>query len=420
MMKSLITVSSLIEKLKEESITACGICDENLYGVMEFYNTCLENQIKPIIGLEVEINNHPFYLYAKNYEGYRGLLKIHTKKEKNELGMIDIETYKENLNLVLLYTHIEAYATYASHFPNLYIGYTTEYEKNNAYLVTTKVVFCPDIKCFKRSNSDTLNMLTAIEKVEPFAFIQKKEYEKNSWEYAQNEFIEEESTSEFIREIDIQIPKNNRYIPKYDKAIEDSAIYLTSLAKKGLTKRCHGVVTKEYLSRLEYELSVIQKMGFADYFLIVYDYVLFAKKHGILVGAGRGSAVGSLVSYSLGITDVDPLEYHLLFERFLNPERVTMPDIDIDFEETRREEVVEYVKKRYGEEFVANIMTFGTLKSKLVLRSVGKALEINPSVIDHFLSFVDPKLDLRENLKNDKIKYYVENNKEKKGRREHF
>ena len=412
MMKSLITVSSLIEKLKEESITACGICDENLYGVMEFYNTCLENQIKPIIGLEVEINNHPFYLYAKNYEGYRGLLKIHTKKEKNELGMIDIETYKENLNLVLPYTHIEAYATYASHFPNLYIGYTTEYEKNNAYLVTTKVVFCPDIKCFKRSNSDTLNMLTAIEKVEPFAFIQKKEYEKNSWEYAQNEFIEEESTSEFIREIDIQIPKNNRYIPKYDKAIEDSAIYLTSLAKKGLTKRCHGVVTKEYLSRLEYELSVIQKMGFADYFLIVYDYVLFAKKHGILVGAGRGSAVGSLVSYSLGITDVDPLEYHLLFERFLNPERVTMPDIDIDFEETRREEVVEYVKKRYGEEFVANIMTFGTLKSKLVLRSVGKALEINPSVIDHFLSFVDPKLDLRENLKNDKIKYYVENNQE--------
>lgn len=412
MMKSLITVSSLINKLEEESIPVCGICDENLYGVMEFYNTCLEHHIKPIIGLEVEMNYLSFYLYARNYKGYLGLLKIHTKKEKRELGIIDIETWKENLNIVLPYAYIEEYSTYESHFTHFYIGYTTEYEKNNAYLVTTKVVFCPDIKCFKRSDSDALNMLTAIERVEPYAFIPKKDYEKNSWEYAKNEYIEDESTNEFIQSIDIHIPKDCRYIPKYDEAIEDSSLYLASLAKKGLTKRCHGVVNKEYATRLEYELAVIKNMGFADYFLIVYDYVLFAKKHGILVGAGRGSAVGSLVSYSLGITDVDPLEYHLLFERFLNPERVTMPDIDIDFEETRREEVVRYVKKRYGEENVANIMTFGTLKSKLVLRSVGKALEINQNVIDHFLAFIDPKLTLRENLLNDRIKYYVENNQD--------
>ena len=115
MMKSLITVSSLINKLEEESIPVCGICDENLYGVMEFYNTCLEHHIKPIIGLEVEMNHLPFYLYTRNYEGYLGLLKIHTKKEKGELGIIDIETWKENLNIVLPYAYIEEYSTYESH-----------------------------------------------------------------------------------------------------------------------------------------------------------------------------------------------------------------------------------------------------------------------------------------------------------------
>ena len=412
MMKSLIPVSSLIKKCSDSSISVCGICDENLYGVMEFYNSCLEAHIKPIIGLEVEINHVPFYLYARNYEGYLGLLKIHTKKEKGELGIIDIEMYQELLNIVLPYAYLSFYSTYQNHFSHFYIGYTTEYEKNNAYLVTEQVVFCPDLKCFKRNESYYLNMLTAIDKVEPYGFIPKKDYEKNSWEYAFEEFMEDDCTNQFIQSIDIHIPKDKRYIPKYDNEKQDSFLYLEALSKKGLTKRCHGTVLKEYSERLRYELSVIEKMGFADYFLIVYDYVLFAKKHGILVGAGRGSAVGSLVSYSLGITDVDPLEYHLLFERFLNPERVTMPDIDIDFEETRREEVVEYVKKRYGREFVANIMTFGTLKSKLVLRSVGKALEINQSVIDHFLSFIDAKLTLKENLESEKIKYYVENNQD--------
>ena len=412
MMKSLISVSSLIKKCRDFSISTCGICDENLYGVMEFYRSCMEAQIKPIIGLEIELNHIPFYLYARNYDGYLGLLKIHTKKEKGELGIIDIEMYQESLNVVLPYAYLSFYSTYQNHFSHFYIGYTTEYEKNNAYLVTEHVVFCPDLKCFQKNESYFLNMLTAIDKVEPYGFIEKKDYEKNSWEYALEEFMEDASTDRFIESIDIHIPEDKRYIPKYDKNQSNSFLYLEALSKKGLTKRCHGMVTKEYSDRLHYELSVIEKMGFSDYFLIVYDYVLFAKKHGILVGAGRGSAVGSLVSYSLGITDVDPLKYHLLFERFLNPERVTMPDIDIDFEETRRGEVVEYVKERYGKENVANIITFGTLKSKLVLRSVGKALEMNQNVMDHFLSFIDAKLTLKENLENEKIKYYVENNKD--------
>ncbi|MBD9074413.1 DNA polymerase III subunit alpha, partial [bacterium] len=144
-------------------------------------------------------------------------------------------------------------------------------------------------------------------------------------------------------------------------------------------------------------------MGFDDYFLIVYDYVLFAKKNDIMVGVGRGSAVGSLVSYSLGITDIDPMPYHLLFERFLNPDRVTMPDIDIDFEEKRREDVITYVKNRYGMDKVSHIITFGTLKSRLVIRSVGKALNINPSLIDSFTRLLDARLTLKENLQNQNL-----------------
>ena len=142
--------------------------------------------------------------------------------------------------------------------------------------------------------------------------------------------LEVDSSILFLSSSTLHIPKNNRYIPKYLKDV-NSFPYLKALASKGLLKRNEGIHKENYAKRLAYELAVIEKMGFADYFLIVYDYVLYAKKNHILVGAGRGSAVGSLVSYSLGITDVDPLEYNLLFERFLNPERVTMPDIDIDF-----------------------------------------------------------------------------------------
>lgn len=409
-MKSMITVPKLIDTLIQEKIDVCGICDTNLYGVMEFYNSCLSNNIKPLIGLEVTLNDVPFYLYARDYLGYLGLLKIHTKKELGELAIFDIESYQEDLNIVLPFEYIEHYKTYS--FAYFYVGYTTEYEKNNAFIVTENVVFAPDLKCFLKEDSMYLNMLYAIDKIESFAFIKKENYEKNSWEYCAQEKISDDKTAEFINSCNVTIPKDNNYIPKFDQKIEDSNWYLVALANKGLQRRLLNKVPDNYQTRLDYELSVIQKMGFADYFLIVYDYVKFAKKNGILVGAGRGSAVGSLVSYCLGITDVDPLEYNLLFERFLNPERITMPDIDIDFEETRRDEVIHYVKERYGEACVANIITFGTLKSKLVLRSVGKALEINQKVIDTFVNLMDPKLTLQENMQDKNILYYVENNQD--------
>ena len=152
-------------------------------------------------------------------------------------------------------------------------------------------------------------------------------------------------------------------------------------------------------------------MGFVDYFLIVYDYVKYAKTHDILVGPGRGSAAGSLVSYSIGITNVDPIKYDLLFERFLNPERVTMPDIDIDFEDSKRDEVIDYVKNRYGEDKVANIMTFTTLGARQVIRDVSKCLNINSSIIDKLSNMLDAKASLKDNLEKPYIKEYIVNNK---------
>ena len=190
------------------------------------------------------------------------------------------------------------------------------------------------------------------------------------------------------------IPKNGNYIPHYDSNIKDSYAYLCSLCKKGLEKRLNNNVTKEYSDRLLMELNVINKMGFVDYFLIVYDYVKFAKKNNILVGPGRGSAAGSLVSYSIGITNIDPIKYDLLFERFLNPERITMPDIDIDFEYTKRDQVINYVKERYGTDKVSNIMTFGTLGARQVIRDVGKCLNVDSSLIDKLSNLLDSKASL--------------------------
>ena len=163
----------------------------------------------------------------------------------------------------------------------------------------------------------------------------------------------------------------------------------------------NGNVSDDYKKRLMYELSVIKKMNFVDYFLIVYDYVKYSKKNNIYVGPGRGSAAGSLVTYTLGITNIDPLKYNLLFERFLNPERVTMPDIDIDFDASKRGDVIEYVKKRYGNLNVMPIMTYGTLASKQVLLSVSKILNVDISLISNL---IDAKKSLRDNLTNEVVK----------------
>ena len=405
LLKSTIKIDSLIKFLKKHNIASCAICDTNLYGVMEFFTKMTANGLKPIIGLSVFIDGLEFDLYPINNDGYKNLLKIHTLKETKELNFDNLNEYLSNIKIVLTR---DSYDLLAS-FPNAYLSYKNDTEKIEALLKTERCVYIRDAKCLDASDTFYLKCLEAIDKGCLLSEIENT----HEHEYLNLMVKEEdkETTSKFIEDINLDINKKGYYIPVYNKEI-DSFSYLDSLAKKGLKKRLNGVIPDAYLQRLNYELGVIKKMGFVDYFLIVYDYVLYAKKNNILVGPGRGSAAGSLVSFSIGITDVDPMKYNLLFERFLNPERISMPDIDIDFEYTKRGQVIDYVRKKYGEKSVAPIMTFGTLASKQALRDMGRILDINSELMDRFVGLIDAKTSLKDNLSRIEIKEFIHQNKE--------
>lgn len=403
LLKSLIKVPNLISFLSEKNIDVCGICDENLYGVLEFYYACKKNNIKSIVGLDVKIDDLNVYLYAMNFDGYKNLLKIHTLKEKNELILDDLSVYKDSILCIVPFKSKELFDK-LKFFNNLYISYNNSLERLNALTITSNVLYINDLKALKKDD------------VLFFAYLDKLRKEEVGM-YEQNYYfapdIDLGKIDEVISLLNLELEFNKKYIPKYKDNI-DSSSFLHDLCFKGLTKRLNGKVPDIYLKRLNYELKIINEMGFVDYFLIVYDYVLYAKRHDILVGPGRGSAAGSLVSYSIGITEIDPLKYNLLFERFLNPERVTMPDIDVDFDALKREEIIEYVRNRYGDKNVALGLTFTTLKSKLVLREIGKLLKINDTLLDNFIKCINGNICLKDNLTNENIKKYLNNYNELK------
>ena len=410
LLKSMIKIDKLISFLKANNISSCGICDDNMFGVIEFYNKCKKNNIKPVLGLEVIIDNQSIYLYARNYSGYQNLLKLNTIKQQRELNITDLEKYSTNIICVLPYEESSLYNTLSNIFDLTYISYVTEYQKNSALIITKDIVFANVIKALDINDIAYLKYLYMIEN-------NTNVHDTNNIKYDNNYYlldVDEEdikSTMEFSDLIDIEIPYDKKYIPIY-KENEDSYKYLYALSHKGLLKRLNGVKDDKYINRLNHELSVIKEMGFVDYFLIVYDYVLYSKKHNILVGPGRGSAAGCLVAYSLGIIDIDPLQYDLLFERFLNKERITMPDIDIDFEDTKRADVINYLKDKYGSNKVANIMSYATLKAKQVLKDVAKVLDIEDSA-NSVLKYIDPKDTLMDNYnKNKGLQNILKNNKE--------
>ena len=404
LLKSLIKIPDLITFLVSNKISACAICDENLYGALDFYKSCKNNNIKPIIGLSVLLNDLDIYLYAINYDGYKNLLKIHTIIETRSLGIVDLEEFKDNILCIIPYKSVELWKN-LSFFKYLYIGFSNLFEKNNALILTSNIVYVNDLRALKLEDVKYLNFLDDLRKET------RLDYSNNYYQI--KDFIDREKIEEIVNLIDLEIPHDKRYIPEYKPNI-DAFAFLKNLSLKGLNKRLNGNIPASYLERLNYELSVINKMGFVNYFLIVYDYVLYAKKHDILVGPGRGSAAGSLVSFSIGITDIDPIKYNLLFERFLNPSRVTMPDIDIDFDATKRGMVIDYVKEKYGEKKVALGLTFNTLKSKLVIREVGKLLRVDNTLIDRFAKVIDAHLSLKDNLKNEYVKKYLNTYKELK------
>ena len=393
LLKSLIKLPDLISFLNENNIKECALCDENLNGFMDFYLKCKENNIKPIIGLDTVYESMHIYVYAKNYLGYQELLKIDYLKDNMNLS------YLENPNLLVIipFKSIDIYEK-LKYKDNVYIGFCNDIEKNNALLISDKIVYVDNVRCLFKKDISYLKYLKMLN--DNFVYNDNAYYKTSSFEDIQ-------TTYEFSKQINLEIPFDKKYIPKYNNS-DNNYEYLKKLCILGLNKRFNGKVSNKYKERILYELDVINKMGFVDYFLIVYDYVLYAKKNDIFVGPGRGSAAGSLVSYSLGITNIDPIKYDLLFERFLNINRKKMPDIDIDFESDKRINMIEYVKNKYGFDKVAVGLTFNNYKAKLILRDLAKLLKVDSNVFDKFIKNINSSLSLKENYQNEKVKKYIE------------
>ncbi len=396
LLSSLIKVDDLILNLKKKNLTSCGVADDNLYGTMEIVSKFKKNGIKPVIGLDLK----ELVLYVKNKDGYYNLVRIETFKNKNELSFDVLKQFSDGLICVCF--NLDNYNKYKDIYNDIYIGVTNKSEEElysdydtvffNKTLYLEKVFYkyLPYIFMIRdgKTISDGLDFVYQ----DNYLFTNEEVMYKVSSKSLNNTLkISDMCNIEFKKEL---------FMPKYDK--DNPKEFLKTLSMKGLYKRLGGKINKVYLDRLNYELDIILKMHFENYFLVVYDYIKYAKNNGILVGPGRGSAAGSLVSYCLGITDVDPIRYNLLFERFLNPERVTMPDIDTDFPDNRRDEVIRYVRSKYGDDNVAGIITFGTLGGRASVRDVGRVLNIDNKYIDLICKKIPFKGTLKELKHKDK------------------
>ena len=396
LLSSLLSVDDIIDLNIRNGNNYAVICDNTMYGTMEFIKKCKQKGIKPVIGLELVIEDKVILCYAKDYTGYLNLVKLSTKANTSKVELTDINTYQESLIFVIPYSNRELLELITT--PLVYLGYKDEQEKNKALEITKRVVFLKECLYKEKKDANYLKYLYLIRDG-------KSIYDEVSYDLLDKEFINDRTCLEIVRDCNVTFPKASLLLPIYDCPNNlDADTYLRELAIKGLTRRLKGNVLKDYSDRLIYELSIIKKMGFSNYFLVVYDFILYAKKNNILVGPGRGSAAGSLVAYSLGITEIDPLKYDLLFERFLNPERVSMPDIDTDLPDIYREDVINYVREKYGDKKVAGIVTFSTMSAKQVLRDVARVLKIPNYKIDRLNSFIPP-------MGKERLDYYYQHDR---------
>jgi DNA polymerase-3 subunit alpha len=410
LLNSLNKIPELVNHAKKIGYTSLAITDQNnMFGVPEFYQECKKKNIKPIIGIELTVDNLQILLYAINNNGYKNLIRLSTLITEKPLTVEDLSKYKNNLILIIPYQY------YKEEIYNLYkykyIGYSTIEEKNK---IKKDKIFINNVSYLNKNDYKYLDYLYMIKEGKTLG-----EYELNTHQNKHLLSIEEveqiadkediENTRIISNLCNVELLQNKNLLPVYDSNI-DAYKYLTYLCNKGLNRRLNNNIPKEYTERLNKELKIINKMNFCNYFLIVWDYVKYAKMNNILVGPGRGSAAGSLVSYTLGITDIDPIKYDLLFERFLNPERVTMPDIDIDFDSEKRQTMIDYVTNKYGIKKVAGIITFDTLASKQVIRDVGRVMVLSPSIIDEICHELSKETLLSAYKNNVKLKRLIDSN----------
>ena len=419
LLSSLIKIEDLILYARENNIKTLTITDQNMYGVMDFYRACQNNGIKPIIGLEIMIEKMPILLYCKNYQGYQNLLKLETLKSERNLTLLDLTKYHSDIICIIPFHSLTLLSDLKKIFIEIYIGYANE-EERKQLPEEIECVYCNPILYFEKKDALYLQYLNGIregmtlENVENdyhnYAFSVIEEIKKK---YPEKDF---QNNQKIENDCNLIIETHKNLLPIYNCPDHiDALTYLKQLCKEGLKRIFGEMVSKKYIERLKYELSVIEEMGFCNYFLVVWDYVKFAKEHDILVGPGRGSAAGSLVAYLLNITTIDPIKYDLMFERFLNAMRITMPDIDIDFEYTKRDQVVKYCMEKYGMKKVAPIITFGTLGSKQAIRDVGRVMNIELSLVDQVCKYLDSRISLKENYQNSKkLQNYLNTNPELK------
>jgi DNA polymerase-3 subunit alpha len=414
-LSSALSVDDIVNYAIKHKIDAIALTDEcNMCGALEFIGKCKKNNIKPIIGMEIFVNcmgdNEKFILIAKNSVGYSNLMKLtshvsYTDKKVSisldilreyiEGVIVIVPTMRSFISTIALHNEIEDLKVYESNLSfvsDLYFGlevYCKEDVKVNEFLrrySKTKLVAINEVVSIE-PNEEVLRVLAAIKNnclykeidVEYKTMYFKNEGEMSSWFNS----AELDMSNDIVSMVEDYVFDKSYKLVEYE-CDTNSKDYLYHLSYAGFKKRLNNKFNQVYVDRLNYELSIIDKMRFNDYFLVVYDYVKYAKKNGILVGPGRGSGAGSLVSYVLGIVDIDPIKYNLYFERFLNPERISMPDIDIDFEDTRRDEVVEYIRNKYGNDRVGNIITYQTMAMKQALRDVCRVFGVNEATMNTF------------------------------------
>ncbi len=411
LLSSLIKIDDLITYASKNNISSIALTDTTMYGTMEFINKCKSKNIKPIIGLDIILDEYNIVLLAKDYDGYKSLIKLSTIQNEAKVIEDNLKQYNKGLIAIIPYEHKDKYLSLEKIYSNIYLGYTNKSQEQEVSLLTENIVFFRESLYVDEEDSSLLTYLYLIRDGKTIS-------DETNYKVTNHELLIENLSSltdeiglnNTIKISDIcnlEFPKPKLLLPIYK--CEDPKNYLFELCKVGLTKRLGGNIPSNYKDRLTYELGVINEMNFPNYFLVVYDFIKYAKKNGILVGPGRGSAAGSLVAYSLGITDIDPIKYNLLFERFLNPERKTMPDIDTDFPDNKRDEVINYVINKYGAKRVSGIVTFGTLGVKQVIRDVGRVLNIPIYKIDSLCKFIP-------GFTKDKLKDFYEKNQAFKAR----
>ncbi|WP_018658642.1 DNA polymerase III subunit alpha [Allofustis seminis] len=440
LLRSPLAPEKLAKRAKELGYSALALTDfQTLTGAIEFYEACIKYNIMPIIGLTLRLPSPlhaPFdevIFIAKTNHGYQNLLAIATMQslKQENCNLTDLTDYEKDVACIVKLTdEIKNKAQneweksaldhwihhYSDHFTDFYIGVEPNFlphvlrqhfESENIPLIAT-----PHVTYTTRQEHYTKNLLEVIRGGDRFGkvtmgdlnplpedhreqLLSPQAHEAQYHKYGLSAAAD--NTANLAKNIHLSLELGQPTLPKFpDTGKRSSAQYLFDLCQKQLPKRVENV-TAEYENRLKYELRIIEEMGFSDYFLIVWDIIRFAHRSHIFTGSGRGSSAGSLVAYVLGITDVDPIQYDLLFERFLNKERYTMPDIDLDFPSDRRGEILDYLEEKYTQHHVAQICTLGTYRAKSALRELARVFGLDKKMADQWSNAV-PNLGLNTTL----------------------